>query len=115
MHQCAMAISESYWSACVHDRSDSRNQNEWICETPCRKNFRASSDEVVTGKFFVIPIAGSSFAGSSGCAPAGVMHMSGGRGAGACLPLAVMSDENETASKRAVARVRCFIEGQYRA
>ncbi len=98
MHQYAIAISESYWSACVHDRSDSRNQNEWICEMACRKNFRASSDEVVTGKFLVIPVPGSSFAGSSGCAPAGVMHMSGCRCAGACLPLANRSGDETTAT-----------------
>src|SRR5258706_4827628 len=109
MHQYAIAMSESYWSACVHDRSDSRNQNEWICEMACRKNFRASSDEVVTGKFLVIPIPGSSFAGSSGCAPAGVMHMSGCRCAGACLPLASTADDSEDASRSAAAKGRCFM------
>ena len=75
----AIAMSLSSSSACVHDRSDSWNQNEWICETPCRKNLRASSDVVVTGKSLVTPMPGSSFAGSSGCAPGGTMHMSGWR------------------------------------
>src|SRR4051812_41732740 len=89
----------SYSSACVHERSDSWNQKEWICDTPCRKNWRASSDEVVTGKFFVTPMPGRSLAGSSGCAPGGTMHMSG-CGADACLPLAAMWAEENAARSR---------------
>src|SRR6266542_134165 len=97
MHQCAIAMSGSYWSAWRHERSDSMNQNEWICEMPCRKNLRASSDFVVTGKFFVVPIPGSSFAGSNGCAPGGTTHMSGSRCAADCLPDATMSEVEATA------------------
>jgi hypothetical protein len=37
---------------------------------------RASSDVVVTGKVLVMPMPGSSFAGSSGCAPGGTTHIS---------------------------------------
>src|SRR5262245_57276865 len=107
MHQYAIAIFGSRSAACVQERSDSVNQNEWICDTPCRKNLRASSDDVVTGKSLVIPMPGSSFAGSSGCAPGGTTHRSASFLGGACLPLAMTSDEltaaNATRSAAAAA------------
>src|SRR3954452_2047417 len=113
MHQCAIAIFGAYSRACRHDRSDSVNQNEWICEMPCRKNWRACSDEVVTGKSFVVPIPGSSFAGSSGCAPGGTAHKSGSFTAGACFPFASAADDNPvTTIANNVAATAFFIDRQ---
>src|SRR5438046_533405 len=99
MHQCAIAMLASYWSACRHDRSDSMNQNEWICETPWRKNLRASSEVVVTAKSLVLPMPGSSLAGRSGCAPGGGAHMSGSFRAWACC-LAVANTSDDRAEVR---------------
>ena len=76
MPQYAMAMFGSSAAACRNDRSDSMNQNECICETPWLKNVRASAEDVVTG-MSVSPMPGSSFAGSSGCAPGGTVQTSG--------------------------------------
>src|SRR3954449_1320869 len=110
MHRCAIAIFGSYSRACRHDRSDSVNQNEWICDMPCRKNWRACSDEVVTGKSFVVPIPGSSFAGSSGCAPGGTAHKSGSFTGCACFPFASANDDKpvRTMTNTVVDRTLCI-------
>src|SRR3954470_15372971 len=114
MHQCAIAIFGSYSSACRHERSDSVNQNEWICEIPCRKNWRACSEDVVTGKSFVMPMPGSSFAGSSGCAPGGTAHRSGSFTACACFPFASAADDNPVITiTKSVAEIALFIADKY--
>src|SRR3954462_4411863 len=114
MHQCAIATSGAYSSACRHDRSDSVNQNEWICEVPSRKNWRACSDEVVTGKSFVMPMPGSSFAGRRGCAPGGTAHKSGSFTACACFPFASAADDSPViTTTRSVAETALFIAGKY--
>src|SRR5207244_11786828 len=114
MHQCAIAIFASYSSACRHERSDSVNQNEWICEMPCRKNARASADEVVTGKSLVMPMPGSSFAGSSGCAPGGTAHRSGSFCGCACVFFAITPEVvPATTARSSAAKDSCFIAHQY--
>src|ERR1700731_869711 len=115
MHQCAIAMSGSYSSAWRHDRSDSWNQNEWICDTPCRKNRRASSDFVVTEKCLVSPIPGSSFAGRRGCAPGGTAQRSGAGRDGTCcfLPAAINVKENPR-MKTTAAQVTFFIPASIR-
>src|SRR5580765_1264128 len=75
MPQYAMAMFGSSVTACRNERSDSRNQNECTCETPWLKNFRASSEDVVTG-MLVTPIPSIRCAGRSGCAPGGTAHIS---------------------------------------
>src|SRR4051812_30450158 len=109
MHQYAIAMLGSSSSACVHERSDSVNQNEWICETPCRKKCCAGSDEVVTGKFRVVPIPGRSFAGRSGCAPGGTMHKSASFFGGACLPLAATAEPDVARLTASAATARGFM------
>ena len=106
MHQCAIAIRGSSSAACRQERSASWNQKEWICDRPCRKNVRASSDVVVTPNFVVVPIPGNSFAGSSGCAPGGTTHMSGSRRACVCLPDA---SANVGSVQRRAAQISLFM------
>src|SRR5688572_13006732 len=119
MHQCAIAMSGSSCAAWAHERSDSRNQNECICEIPCRKNLRASSDVVVTGKSFVFPMPVSSFAGSNGCAPGGTTHKSGSRGAAFWLAAARTLDEKvdrmAARTMKGTAKAKRFIALKYRA
>src|SRR5215510_12961471 len=81
---------------------------------PWRKNLRASSDVVVTGKFFVMPMPGSSRAGRSGCAPGGGAHMSGSRADCCFLPAATTSDDKADARRRSdAAKVRRFMRTVY--
>jgi len=53
---------------------------------------------------------GSSFAGSSGCAPGGTTHISGSLWAGACFPRAINSEDAAAASSNAnAAEATCFM------